>query len=332
MKKINIFPILFIFLITSPLGVITYIFIHAFLTEQIPPVMVHPSLWQIGNVYKGDKIDHYFYLSNPTFNPIDIVRVAPSCGCTVFNLSNHRIPPHGTLKGAMIINTSSKEGRFAINTKIFVANYKKPLYLHAFGKAIKSSPKEVDLGNILNGQVKDTSFEITSLTQPNLKISKLYYDKRYFNVKSIPHGDIVKVEIRTFKNIDVGEFVVPITFFTNDQKYPKVVTQITGYVYPPLIFSNYPVSLGVFHDPALIRKTLKITSPYRTPFIITRVVSYPTEVLKIKWNEHCCQAFNQYLKIYVNKNIKTGPVAAKIFIYTNLSKKRLLIPAYGLYF
>ncbi len=321
-----------ILLVTFPVGLASYLIIHSLLPHSSTPIDVTPRIWRVGTVYGGEIPIHTFRLYNSSDHSFYITQVVPSCGCTVFHLERQTIPPHSALQGNMEINTTGKKGPFSVSTSVFIAGHQQPVLLRATGLVVDPVPPTVDMGELLIGQIKRASFNITSLTQKHLEIKNVRttHGKQLISVDATENSNMAHITLQTAPHLPPGRFKEYLTLLTNDIRLPKATIVVKGYVLPRLVVSPYPISLGVFRDPRTAHCVFTISSPYAKPFTVIRIVSSPPGILRFSLSNYP-NTIKSVITVLPAEGLKEGSLHANIDVLVNPGERRLVIPVYGLY-
>ena len=131
-----------------------------------------------GPVPRGAKVRHPFVLTNRTSNPISILNLRVSCGCTSGKASVSVVPPGGTGVVEAEMDTRNFVGRKATTLYVTVHN--------GFGESevalnvastilsdIVLNPGGVDFGAIVRGQSPTLSLTIDRVAKPGWKIVRM---------------------------------------------------------------------------------------------------------------------------------------------------------------
>lgn len=90
-------------------GTYKRIFTEAELAE-LPRITFNELTFDGGDILEGDKLEHSFEFGNLGKQPLQLVSVKASCGCTTPSWTKDAVPPGGTGKIDVVFNSAGKKG------------------------------------------------------------------------------------------------------------------------------------------------------------------------------------------------------------------------------
>jgi len=87
-------------------------------------LLIEPTLLDLGRIPSDSHVKSDFKITNKTSEPLFILAVESSCGCTVTDIENKRLSPGASTKVSIDVDTSAKKGPFKKTIKIMAATGK----------------------------------------------------------------------------------------------------------------------------------------------------------------------------------------------------------------
>jgi hypothetical protein len=84
----------------------------------VPPLAIEQPVHDFGTLVKGDEVSHTFVLRNTGEEPVNVVFVKPSCGCTVAEFDKV-IPPGGEGEVTVALDTMMITGKTSSGLEVF---------------------------------------------------------------------------------------------------------------------------------------------------------------------------------------------------------------------
>jgi len=321
------------FLVTSPIGLLSYYLSLFIKTPKPATVQVSPAIWWVGSVYPGQKPTKTFLLKNLSDRTLRIILVEKGC-CTDVQLDRQVIPPHQTVQAHVVVKTAGLLGRLQLSSFLGFQGYKLPLRLNIIGNVMQPLPSEADFGTLRPGTTKTLLIQILSSYQPHLRVLQARYSPKFFHIVSIqPAAAGLLVTLKSNPNLPTGAFQQRVIFITNDPVQPRMETLVKGEMLPPLLVSPNPISLGVFHRLSSLQAVVVLKTSTHTLFTVSKVFVQPEGLFQVVESSHG-RSIKQTVKLFlIARTLEEGPLAAKLFIFTDppLPTNPVVVPIYGFY-
>lgn len=321
------------FVVTSPVGLVSYYFTLYLKTPKPAPIQVLPSAtWWVGRVYPGQMASKTFLLRNISDRAQRILFVEKGC-CTDIQIDKMQIPPHQMVQAQVTVKTAGRLGYFRLFPLMGFQGYRLPMRLDISGEITQPLPTEVDFGRFPPNTSKLLLIQLLSNNQPHLRVLKAQYRPKFFHIVSIqPAAAGLLITLRTQSHLPVGPFQQRIFFLTNDPVQPHMETLVKGEVLPMLLVSPNPVSLGVFQKLSTQHTCIALETSTRAQFRIAQVCAQPKELFRIV---RCSRErfWKQTLELeYLGSStLPEGPFCAQLCIFTEppLPYNPIVVPIYG---
>ena len=230
-----------------------------------------------GYVYQGQKLTHTFEIHNATDAPIPIGQIKSSCGCSSAVVSGNNIPARGVALVRTIVDTTGKgEHPFEVFVDIGVEHPIKVVRCSLRGNIVIPYPDRIEWGRLRIDETKRSEFYIKTLPDETLVISDCEYNDKRLDVTIASASiwrrrDVRKVSVQCLTNAFIGKFDETIVFKTNNPFRPTARVVVTGYVMGQIEMEPSAVSLGILKDHEQKQITIRVYSPYNTPFTIDEI-------------------------------------------------------------
>lgn len=76
-------------------------------SQNLPKIEISPAFYDFGEVEFGKVVNYNFIIKNSGKTPLEIKRVATSCGCTTAKISQQLIDPGQTAELAVVYDTAA---------------------------------------------------------------------------------------------------------------------------------------------------------------------------------------------------------------------------------
>jgi hypothetical protein len=208
-----------------------------------------------GPVPRGGKVRHTFVLTNQLAEPITIVNVRASCGCTTGKVNASLVPPGQQATVEAEMDTRNFVG--AKSTTLFIS------LLLASGKEaevrlgvnamilsdIVLNPGSIDFGAVARGQAPSRVLTIDRIGMPGWRAQRMVSSSRVLNatlVEAKRTGDSVGYLLTVSLKPETPAGVIrdEIRILTNDAETPSIPIQVTALVRGELSASPSLLSLG----------------------------------------------------------------------------------------
>jgi len=309
-----------------------------------PPKLEMPEIeFNAGDVVKGDMVEHDFILNNKGEGVLKVIRVQPTCGCTVTKYDQEIAPgKSGKITAsvktenfsgdiAKTINVQTNDKELAVLTLTVKAHIKTIL-------SVKPSEK-MTLGLIYVGTPVEKEFDIVSEDGQPFDVTQVTTadEKVRYNITSATDKKSAKFKVTIPADYPVGAVNANFTLKTTHPKVENLNINLFGTMREPL--SVFPMNVtynGLSKD--YIDKNPE--SPELNKVVTVRLETEPTlEMKEVKCNVPFVtatfentqpnQAFS--VKLHLDpKKAKVGPFEGALMIFTN--KKTITVPVKGVIF
>jgi hypothetical protein len=208
-----------------------------------------------GPVPRGATVRHAFYLTNRLAEPVSIINLRASCGCTTGRANVSTVPPGGQAVIEAAMDTTNYVGRKA--TTLFVILVTPSGKQEEVGLAVSSTilsdivlnPGTIDFGTVARGQEVTRTLTIDRLGAPAWRVEKMvsaskvidaWLDETGRDSRNVQYRLTVKLKPETSAGLIRDEVRV----LTNDSESPAVPILVTGQVLGELAVSPAILPLG----------------------------------------------------------------------------------------
>jgi len=161
------------------------------------------SLHDFGNLGRNTKAEYAFEFHNPYQQPIHIVSVRSSCGCTTPSVPRKTIPPGETGLILAQFNTRSFIGTKSANiTVVFDQPHFAEVQLTVMGNIrsdISTEPGEIRFGDVPIGESREVTVSIIHSGSPNWAITDVRGTSSHLEVrlgKALRSGSQVQIPLK----------------------------------------------------------------------------------------------------------------------------------------
>lgn len=309
-----------------------------------PPKLEIPEMeFNAGDVIKGDTIEHEFILNNKGQGVLKVLRVQPTCGCTVTKYDS-KIAPGESGKILASVRTENFSGHIAKTINV-LTNDKE---LATFALTIKGNVKtllsvkpseRLSLGLVYIGQPIEKEFDITSEDGQPFEINQIIGtdDKISYNLVHAPDKKSAKFKITIPADYPVGPIQGNFTLKTTHPKVQTLRISLFGTMREPLSVFPRTISYNglskdfVVSNPESLELNKVITVRFETEATLEiKNVKSSLPFIEATFEEtQPKQAYSIKLHLVPDK-VKVGPFDGAIVILTN--KKTVTIPVKGVIF
>lgn len=256
-----------------------------------------------GTIARDTTVTHTFTFTNQSANPVQILGMEASCGCTTTAYTQH--PVDTGEKGFIRVqfNSAGRTGKFRKTIKVSLTNRSTPLELVISGKVafpeisgsdiqtignIRVSERELDIGNIVAGRSYQKKVTVQNMNYFPITIKEIQTPRNVsaeYAPQTLLKGDTttITVSLESDASIDPGEFREAYILKTNDQDQATKKLYVRAFVNgslsttatgPEIEFDTTVVDLGeiklgnskdaIFHFTNTGNKTLKLRSSRAT--------------------------------------------------------------------
>jgi len=214
-----------------------------------------------GPVPRGGKVRHPFYMANRLAEPVTILNVRASCGCTTGKANMSLVQPGQTAIVEAEMDTRNFVGPKA--TKLFVS------LVTASGREAEVSldvaslilsdivmnPGSIDFGTVNRSQSPNLTMTIDRLGAPNWRVERMVSASRVLNAsltETARNASTVsyRLTVSLKPNSPNGTIRDEIRLITNDRETPSIPIIVTANVRGDLIAKPNVVNLGKVVSPS----------------------------------------------------------------------------------
>jgi len=309
-----------------------------------PPKLEVPEMeFNAGDVIKGDVIEHEFILNNKGQGVLKVLRVQPTCGCTVTKYDNE-IAPGKSGKILASVKTENFSGNIAKTINV-QTNDKE---LATFALTVKGNVKtllsvkpseRLSLGLVYVGTPIEKEFDITSEDGQPFEVTQITAtdDKISYNLVLAPDKKTAKFKTTIPADYPVGPIQGNFTLKTTHPKVQTLNINLFGTMREPL--SVFPQTVNY----SGLSKDFVVSNPESPELNKVITVRFETEatleIKSVKSNlpfieatfeeTQPKQAYSIKLHLVPDK-VKVGPFEGAIVVLTN--KKSVTVPVKGVIF
>ncbi|HRI89245.1 MAG TPA: DUF1573 domain-containing protein [Candidatus Hydrogenedentes bacterium] len=255
--------------------------------KKPPRVARDTQEFDFGLARQNAVIKHEFTVTNPGPDPLEVMVVQTTCGCTVASVKKGEIiAPGSSIQVPLEVKLHGKKGNIESKAIISYVNNAKPLELIMKGSVAEEYPDSLNFEKFKRGERPEETVELTTYDgQPPLEIKEMKYDKSKIEVVSKPGSAPGTYELRISPLADIahGPFSEGLTIVTNDTEAPEKQILVRGSVIKKLEGARnrvamYPEKEG---EPASV--VVEFKSPYGEPITnataqITRPKRFTTSI------------------------------------------------------
>lgn len=230
-----------------------------------PEAVIREPIWDAGAVARGGTVEHTFTIANQGDQPLEIVEVTPTCGCTVAEY-DRQIAAGRSGEVSVVVDTSKLKGAVAKSVRVLTNDAEAPeitLVVKANVRSwVESDPgyarfltvqgQKVDAAEQLVWQETEGDFVVESVRSPYPFVNATLREAGEGERRGGRPGRQWIVTIALAQDAPQGSFADYVTLMTNNPHSRQVQIPVSGYVRP--VVSAVPAALE------LGRRDL--TSPY----------------------------------------------------------------------
>lgn len=321
----------------------------------------------LGVVHDGGKISVKFPFKNVSDIPIMIIKVKPSCGCTVADeYEDVVIQPGESSALDLVFSPTGKVGRSSVTVRVETDDPDRPnfnLMLTAeIEPIVQADPSIIQFGDLRKGETKEIVARISGEMEQFKVLFATASDSDLFDIEVIDHsrepmksnnlkvGDVAEpseTEARlrdgtnvrvTFRGRDqIGAFTESMLGRTNDERRKLVPVNLLGRVVGDVHIVPDRIGLGLVRPGAAIEKTLHVSSRGGETFEILDAFSeldasgdFTVDITPLP-TEDGSSAYEVKVHGTLDEtNTQRGPVRGTLTIKTNVpGEETLSLKMYG---
>ncbi len=234
-----------------------------------------------GAVPRGAKVRHAFLVSNRFDEPVTILDVRASCGCTTGHASTQIVPPGGSATIDAEMDTRNFVGKKATTlyvTLVSATGRQAEVRLGVSATILSDivlNPGTVDFGAVTRGQTPSQTLTIDRVGLSSWQVQRMVSSCRAVDAtlsETARNGQnvsyLLKVSLRA--DAPIGTFRDELQLITNDPETPIVPVSVTATVRGDLTASPALLSLG----------TISATSKTQGRFIVRASKPFVIEAIE----------------------------------------------------
>jgi hypothetical protein len=226
-------------------------------TDALFPETKH----DFGMVPRGVKVKHDFLLVNRLSEPITIVNLRPSCGCTSGKARSSTVAPGQTTVIEAEMDTRNFVGPKA--TVLFVtlvtaggreAEARLAVSSHILSDIVLN-PGAIDFGTVKRGQSPSQVLTIDRINNPNWRFTRMVSASRALDAQLVEtarkDGAVsYALHVSLKPAAPIGTLRDELRLFTNDPENPSIPIMVTGVIRGDLTAAPSVLALGQVHSSA----------------------------------------------------------------------------------
>ncbi|WP_165073937.1 DUF1573 domain-containing protein [Paludisphaera rhizosphaerae] len=257
----------------------------------VGPATVHAANWadslfvershHFGPVPRGAKVKHEFTLINRMGEPVTILNLRPSCGCTSGQASASVVNPgqSATVEAQMDTrNFLGEKSTILFVTLVTASGREAEVRLHVTSHILADivlNPGSVDFGTVVKGQSATQSITIDRINGANWRFERMVSASRAITAQLVetkrePSGAVqYRLDVGIKPDAPAGPLRDEIQLLSNDRETRSIPVMVTGWVRGDLTAS--PSLLAMGEATSAEAKQGKFIIRSSQPFAITAV-------------------------------------------------------------
>lgn len=238
----------------APLLGVFVVLIGAAAASAAPRAVIRESVFDAGSVARGGKVEHAFDIANQGDQPLEIVEVQPTCGCTVAQF-DRQIAPGGRGEVSVVVDTAKLKGAVAKSIRVLTNDAEAPeitLVVKANVRAwVEADPGYARFLTVLGQtaepaeqllwQETEGDFVVEGARSPYPFITVDVHEAGAGERRDGRPGRQWVLEIALAPDAPEGAFADYVTVTTNNPHSREVQIPVSGYVRP--VVSAIPAAL-----------------------------------------------------------------------------------------
>jgi len=319
--------------------------------ESQPDIFFDESVYNFGEVYINEEVDHVFVFQNRGTKDLIIKEIKASCGCMVLEESTKTIQPgmYGTID--VIFRSDPYPGTVNETIRVYSNDINTPVYsLKLLGETIEDitiNPKYIRFGYVSEGEKSQVKVEIQPRSGFNLEVKDVISSNPFVSIKYEKYEDKNKyvAEATLKETAAIGVLKGNIHILTNSEKQSKVVIPFSGEVLGDIRLYPTHLYFGAIKKDSecvksvfitLLKKKIKIEKIEVQPdFLVLEIITDPRKDIGEERHEILSSNFweastnfsqknileknNVPLRILtrINENAPVGEIEGVLKVYTN---------------
>ncbi|MDR3633014.1 MAG: DUF1573 domain-containing protein [Isosphaeraceae bacterium] len=233
-----------------------------------------------GTVPRGAKVHHTFVLHNRTQEPLTVLNVRASCGCTSGQASATLLQPGQAANVVAEMDTRNFVGRkeTTLYVALMTASGREGEARLGVASTILSdvvlNPGSIDFGTVTRGQSANRTLAIDRIGAPNWRVVRMVSACRVINANLVEtarnEGEVSYTLYVSLKpDAPAGIVREEIRILTNDPETPSIPVPITATIRGDLSASPNPLVLGRVTSPSGVQGRVVVRAS--KPFVIQSI-------------------------------------------------------------
>ena len=210
-----------------------------------------------GPVPRGAKVKHEFVLQNRLAEPVTILSLRPSCGCTSGRASASSVNPGGSAVVEAQMDTRNFLGRKAtilFVTLVTASGREAEVRLNVVSNILADivlNPGSIDFGAVLKGQGASQTLNIDRINGRDWRFERMVSGSQALTAqlvetkRDLKTGSVsYRLEVGVKPDAPSGPLREEIRLLSNDRETPSIPIMVTGWVRGDLTASPSLLTLG----------------------------------------------------------------------------------------
>ncbi len=195
-----------------------------------PALVFKEQVYDFGIAGPEQKIRHTFKFINSGSEPLKIIKLSPSCGCTVALIPETEVMPGGSGEIQAVLETGKYEGKQKATIVVHSNDPLRAEIVLTIKGIIKTGiavvPQGISFGNIQKGETAAARVRVLQLSDAPLVLEKIELNDKFLTVETSEFGEEnsrgINIYIILKPEIPAGMFSEVITLHTNLKKYQRI--------------------------------------------------------------------------------------------------------------
>jgi hypothetical protein len=230
-----------------------------------PGALAHAAAWadalfaerahDFGTVPRGAKVRHNFVLKNETAEPVSILNVRASCGCTTGRPSRSLVEPGASATVEAEMDTRNFVGKKAttLHVALVSAGGREAEVKLSVSSTILSdivlNPGTIDFGSVSRGQTPTQTLTVERVGMPGWKVERIVsackaIDATLTETARDGQGVVYLLKVNLLPGMPSGAVRDEIRLLTNDPETPAFPVLVTATIRGDLTASPSVLALG----------------------------------------------------------------------------------------
>ena len=194
--------------------------------------------YDFGIAGPGHRITHIFKFTNTGSEPLQIIRVNTSCGCTAALLSKKEVFPGGSGEIRATFKTKRFEGIQETTITVYSNDPDTPeidlTIIGAIKRDVAVVPQGINFGDVEKGETVTGSVKLLQLSQNKLVLHRIEVNEKYLHVTTSRFREEnsrgINIDISLKSEAPAGPLNEVITLHTNLKRRPRIDVLVYGVI------------------------------------------------------------------------------------------------------